>query len=346
MNSIIALLLIQDGLTMGAVYALLALVLVMVFSVTRVILVAQGELVSYGALTMASLQAGHLPGTALIAVAGGVIAAAMELWAYARGPRSRTHLVAAALYMLVPLAVFGLVAALAPQGSGAFVRVLLTLLIVVPLGPILYRVAFQPLASAPVLVLLIVAVALHFVLTGLGLIAFGAEGVRVAPLIDGMLRFGPYFLSAQALFTIAITLALIAALFVFFGSTLSGKALRATAFNEVGARLVGISTTGSGLLAFSLAALIGTVSGILIGSFATIYYDTGFIIGLKGFVAAILGGLGSYPLAAFGAVLVGLLESGSSFFASAFKDVLVFALIIPILMWRSFSAGHAEEEEE
>lgn len=346
MNSVILLLLVQDGLTTGAIYALLALVLVMVFSVTRVMFVAQGEIVSYGALTLASLQAGHLPGTAFIVAAGGLLAAAMDLWSYARGPRSGKRLVSAALYALLPLATLGLAAALAPHAPGALAQVAMTLLIVVPLGPILYRVAFQPLAEASVLVLLIVAVALHFVLTGLGLIAFGAEGVRVVPLVDGTLMLGPYLFSGQSLFAIAITVVLIAALFVFFGSTLRGKALRATAFNQVGARLVGISTTGSGVLAFTLAGMIGTVSGILIGSLATIYYDTGFVIGLKGFIAAILGGLGSYPLAALGAVLVGLLEAGSSFWASAFKDVIVFALIIPILMWRSLSAAHGEEEEE
>lgn len=84
---------------------------------------------------------------------------------------------------------------------------------------------------------------------------------------------------------------------------------------------------------------------MLIGPITTIYYDTGFLIGLKGFVAAIIGGLASYPLAAAGAVLVGLLESFSSFWASAFKEVLVFTLIIPVLLWRSFNSHHVEDEE-
>jgi hypothetical protein len=74
------------------------------------------------------------------------------------------------------------------------------------------------------------------------------------------------------------------------------------------------------------------LSGILIAPITTVYYDTGFLIGLKGFVGAIIGGLASYPLAAFGAVLVGLLESFASFWASAFKEVLVFTLIIPVLL--------------
>ena len=84
---------------------------------------------------------------------------------------------------------------------------------------------------------------------------------------------------------------------------------------------------------------------MLIAPITTVYYDTGFLIGLKGFVGAIIGGLVSYPVAAVGAVLVGLLESYSSFWASAYKEVIVFTLIIPVLLWRSLRAHHVEEEE-
>jgi branched-chain amino acid transport system permease protein len=75
-----------------------------------------------------------------------------------------------------------------------------------------------------------------------------------------------------------------------------------------------------------------------------VYYDTGFLIGLKGFVAAILGGMASYPLAAVGAMLVGLLEAFGAFWASAFKEVIGFTAIIPVLMWRSLRDRHHEEE--
>jgi len=108
---------------------------------------------------------------------------------------------------------------------------------------------------------------------------------------------------------------------------------------------MGISPALAGRLTFFLAAVIGVLSGVLVAPLTTIYYDSGFLIGLKGFVAAIIGGLASYPLAAAGAILVGLLESFSSFWASAFKDVIVFTLIIPVLMWRSLTSHHVEEEE-
>ncbi|MBV8157663.1 MAG: hypothetical protein JO278_08400, partial [Dyella sp.] len=90
---------------------------------------------------------------------------------------------------------------------------------------------------------------------------------------------------------------------------------------------------------------MGALCGILIAPLTTIYYESGFLIGLKGFVGAIVGGLVSYPVAALGALLVGLLESYSSFWASAFKEVIVFTLIIPVLLWRSLTSKHVEEEE-
>ena len=76
----------------------------------------------------------------------------------------------------------------------------------------------------------------------------------------------------------------------------------------------------------------------------TIFYDSGFLIGLKGFVAAIVGGMVSYPLAAVGAIMVGLLESYSSFLASEFKEVFVFTLIIPVLLYRSMNGKHSDED--
>jgi len=144
---------------------------------------------------------------------------------------------------------------------------------------------------------------------------------------------------------LGVTLVLVALLFVFFERSMIGKALRATAINRVGARLMGIPTAMAGDVSFALAALIGAISGLLIAPLTTVYYDTGFLIGLKGFVAAIVGGLASYPLALAGALLVGLLEAFSSFWASAYKEVLVFTLIIPVLWWRSRNSHHVEEEE-
>jgi branched-chain amino acid transport system permease protein len=216
---------------------------------------------------------------------------------------------------------------------------------VTALGPLLYRIVYQPLAEASVLVLLIVSVAVHLALTGLGLWFFGAEGSRTPPFSSESFRVGEVIVSAQSILVVLSSLLLILALYFFFGRTLYGKALRATALNRVGARLVGISPNLAGALTFTLGTLLCAFSGVLIGPITTVYYDSGFLVSLKGFVGAIIGGLASYPLAAVGALLVGLLESFSSFWASAFKEVIVFTVIIPVLLWRSLTAHHHEEEE-
>jgi len=234
---------------------------------------------------------------------------------------------------------------MAPLSLAFPVQIALTVGIVTALGPLLYRVAYQPLAEASVLVLLIVSVAVHFAMLGLGLWFFGAEGSRTPAFTNASLRLGDMTISGQSALVVFFSLVLIGVLYLFFDRTLYGKALRATALNRVGARLVGVSPTLAGSTTFTLAALLGAVSGVLIGPITTIYYDSGFLISLKGFVGAIIGGLASYPAAAAGSLLVGLLESFSSFWASAFKEVIVFTLIIPVLLWRSLTAHHHEEEE-
>jgi len=210
---------------------------------------------------------------------------------------------------------------------------------------VIYRLVYQPVEQASVLVLLIVSVAVHFALTGLGLLFFGAEGWRTPALVEGTVQIGPVAWTAQTFAVLATCAVLIGGLWLFFSRTLYGSALRATAVNRRGARLVGISTRVAGSLTFTLAAAIGALSGMLIAAITTIYYDTGFLIGLKGFVAAIFGGLVSYPAAAAGALFVGVLEAFSSFWASPFKEAIVFTLIIPVLLWRSFGSVHLDEED-
>jgi len=220
---------------------------------------------------------------------------------------------------------------------------LLTLALVTPFGGLIYRLAYESLADATVLVLLIVSVGVHFALTGLGLYYFGAEGFRNPSFWDDRFNLGPVTLSGQALIIFVASLALIVMLWLFFERSLHGKALRATAVNRLGARLMGISSQSAGRLTFTLAAFIGALSGLLIGPTTTVFYDSGFLIGLKGFVAAVFAGLSSYPLALLGAMAVGLLEAFGSFWASSFKEVIVFGSIIPVLLLRSLRDPHSEE---
>jgi branched-chain amino acid transport system permease protein len=348
MNTDIALWLVQDGVTTGAIYALLALGLLLVFAVTRVIFVPQGEFISFAGLTLGTLQLGQTPGTVYLLVGGGLLVAALDA-AQAlreRAPRRLPRIVLA--WVLLPVSLAVLASWAAPRKFGPWVQMALTLALIVPLGPMLYRVAYRPVANASVLVLFIVSMAVHYALTGLGLAMFGGEGLRTNAVSDRSFELGTLKVGAQSLWVVAASVGCMVALWFFFERSLYGKALRATAFNRVGARLVGIPTELAGGLAFLLAATIGALSGLLISPITTIYFDSGLMIGLKGFVGAILGGMASYPLAVLGALGVGLLESFSSFWASAYKESIVFTLLIPVLLWRSLSSRHpvVEDEEE
>jgi branched-chain amino acid transport system permease protein len=346
LNTTIMLFLLQDGITNGAIYALLGLALVLVFAVTRVILIPQGEFVTYGALTYATLASGQVPGTARLAVVMGIAAFGLDLVIRRRNLRPALIGRSFAINVLLPVAILALTLSLAGKQTPITIDIALSLLIVGAIGLYLYRIAFAPIAHTSVLVLLIAAVGCHLALQGIGLVFFGAEGQRGPPLSNTSFSIDPLRFTGQSVAVYVVTLALIAALWLFFGFTLYGKALRATAVNRLGARLVGIRTAMSGQVAFLLAAVIGATSGILIVPITTLYYDTGFLIGLKGFVAAIIGGLISYPLTAVAALLVGTVESFSSFYASNFKEVIVFALIIPVLLLRSLAAPAAEEDQD
>ncbi|HET6194872.1 MAG TPA: branched-chain amino acid ABC transporter permease [Acetobacteraceae bacterium] len=346
MNTTIMLFLVQDGITNGAVYALLGLALVLVFAVTRVILIPQGEFVTYGALTYASLASGQFPGTARLAVAMGVVAFGLDIFAGRKALHRRLVARAVLVNLALPGAIYALTSWFSVRQGGIAINIALSLLIVAAIGLFLYRVAFQPIAHTSVLVLLIASVGCHLAMQGFGLVFFGAEGQRGPPISNDAFTLGALRFTGQSIAVYAVTVAFIVALWLFFDFTLTGKALRATAVNRLGARLVGIRTTLAGQIAFLMAALIGALSGILIVPITTLYYDTGFLIGLKGFVAAIIGGLISYPLTAIAALVVGIVEAFSSFYASDYKEVIVFFLILPVLVLRSLSVPAVEEEKD
>lgn len=346
MNTTILLFLLQDGITNGAIYALLGLALVLVFAVTRVILIPQGEFVTYGALSYAMLATGQVPGTVRLAVAMGLVAFVLDLFFARKALHAGKVMRSVALNIVFPFALLGLTYALVGPNTPIAVNIALALLIVAAIGLFLYRIAFQPIAHASVLVLLIASVGCHLALQGLGLVFFGAEGLRGPALSNAAVTAGPLRFTGQSLAVYGLTVGFIVALWLFFGYTRTGKALRATAVNRLGARLVGIRTTLSGQIAFLLASVIGAISGILIVPITTLYYDTGFLIGLKGFIAAIIGGLVSYPLTAVAAIVVGIVEAFSSFYASNFKEVIVFTLILPVLVLRSLAAPQVEEEKD
>ncbi|MGA9332026.1 MAG: branched-chain amino acid ABC transporter permease, partial [Bradyrhizobium sp.] len=235
MNTTIMLFLLQDGITNGAIYALLGLALVLVFAVTRVILIPQGEFVTYGALTYATLASGQVPGTARLAVAMGVVAFGLDLFMRRRSLRPALVGRSLAVNVLFPAAILALTLTLAGKQTPIAIDIALSLLIVGAIGLYLYRIAFAPIAHTSVLVLLISAVGCHLALQGIGLVFFGAEGQRGPPLSNAAFTIAPLRFTGQSIAVYAVTVILIVALWLLFSFTLYGKALRATAVNRLGA---------------------------------------------------------------------------------------------------------------
>lgn len=336
MDGSIFLLLVQDGLTTGAIYLLLAVGLLIVFSVSGVIFIPQGDFVSFAALGFAGLLQGEVPGTLWLLDGAALVCAGLALLS----PRP----VRGAAWAALPAAAVTLATLGALRGGApAWVLGALAVAGTALLGPPIHRLVFRPLAGASILTLLIVAMALHYVLLGAGLVLFGPEASRTPAFSDANFTIGALDVSGHSLWVFGCCALLVVGLRWLFRFTLLGKALRATASNPLGARLMGIERGRTGALAFLLAAAIGGLAGLLIAPITPISYDSGFVIGLKGFIAAVLGGLASYPVAAAGALAVGGIESLVSFWLSAYSAPIVFGLLLPALAVLSLRRRSLEE---
>jgi len=322
-----------DGLINGAVYAQVALSLVLIYTVTRVVNIAQGEYAMFGALTLASFLEHRIPSTLFIAVLGLAASGLINAW------RKRHQPSRALLALVWPLGAAALLVAMTvgvvASQAGILVMMLASLLLVAALGPIVYHLTVSPIPNAGTIVLVIVSVGVQMVMQGLGLLFWGAKPYPVPPLATGEIVVGPAFVSYQSLWICAISLSMMAGLYLFFELTILGKALRATAVNRRGAQICGIPVALAGMISFFLAAAFSATSGMLVAPIITANYEMGFPLGLRGFVGSTMGGLGDYLLAIVGVLGVGVLESFAAYSVSSFRDAIVFLLIIPVLIWRN-----------
>ena len=325
--------LLVDGITNGAVYGLVALSLIVIYTVTRVVNIGQGEYVTLGALSFASALSGSFNVLSAI-VAGGLAAFALkDVTDGYLTARARIRLfLARSLWVFVVLAT-AFAAQLLP--GSYWLAVLASLVATASLGTLAYRMTVEPVSGASPIVLLIVSVGVYMVFHGSAVMIWGAEPRSVPPVVDGGLALGPIFITYQSLWICGISLIAMIALYLFSERTLIGQALQATAVNRTGAQLCGIPVRVAGQLSFAIGGGFSALSGLLLAPLVTANYDMGFPIGLKGFVAAALGGIVEYPTALIGVLLVGLTESFSAFQVSAFRDVVVFLMVIPILLWRN-----------
>jgi branched-chain amino acid transport system permease protein len=266
------------GLTVGAIYALVALGFSIIFNASHVINFAQGEFVMIGGMATVSLTGAGVP------------------------------------YMLaVPLAV----------AAAALV------------GLALEKFAVEPARGASVVTLIIITIGASIFLRGLAMVIWDKKLHALKPFTgDTPIAIAGATILPQSLWVLGVTFAIVLALSWFFGRTLLGKAMLATSHNRLAAQLVGINVRMVLFFSFGLSAALGAIAGILIAPITLTSYDVGVMLGLKGFAAAILGGLGSGIGAVIGGLVLGIAESMSAgYLSSAYKDAIAFVIILAVLFF-------------
>ena len=264
------------GLTIGSVYAMVAVGFNIIYNVTEIINLAQGEFVVLGGLVMVLLQV---------------------------------------QFGLHPLIAF-----------------FLTIMIVLGIGMLLDRLAIRTIRQPSVLTLIIATIAASMIIKGSAMYVWGKDPYDL-PAFSGRtpIAFLGAIIQPQALWIFGFLILVVVLLTLFFERTILGKAMKASADNPEAATLVGINVNHMILLSFALSAAIGALAGIGLTPMALMEYDRGAMLGIKGFAAVILGGLGSFPGAVLGGLLLGLIESlGAGYISSGYKDA--FALIALLLL--------------
>ncbi len=194
----------------------------------------------------------------------------------------------------------------------------------------------KPLAKHGVITMIIGTIGLSIALKGIAMVIWGKNALQVSPFVSGdpLLFFGAA-LDRQVLLVCVLTLLIMLLLWGFFELTLIGKAVQACSINQTAARLVGIPVEVMVLLSFFLSGAVSALAGAFIVPITLVEYGMGTMLGLKGFCAAILGGIGNNLGAVLGGILLGLLEGLSSgYISSTYKDAIAFLLLIVILIWR------------
>lgn len=269
-----------DGLTLGSIYAMIALGFTLIYNATGIVNFAQGEFVTFGALITISCAAAGLP---------------------------------------LPLAV------------------LLAVLAVTLVGGALEWVVFRPARRSSVITLIIITIGASIFLRGVAMWLWGPDALPLRhfsgqrPILLGAARILP-----QHLWILATVLTVMVALWLLGEKTQVGKAMRACAVNRDAAKLVGIPTERMVRLSFALSGLLGGLAGAIVAPLAMGKYNMGIMLGLKGFCAAILGGMGNPLGAVLGGLLVGILESLGAGISpigwSGFKDAIAFSVMLIVLL--------------
>jgi len=245
--------------------------------------------------------------------------------------------------MIGGMATVFLMAAGAPMPLAIALAVLLAVVIGFALG----KFAIEPARGAPVVSIIIITIGASIFLRGAAMLVWD-RNLHHMPAFSGSdpIDIGGAALLPQSVWVVGGMVIIVAALQVFFSHARIGKAMLATAFNPLAAQLVGISTRGMLLLSFALAAGIGAIAGILIAPITLTYAGVGIMLGLKGFSAAIVGGLGNPMGAVAGGLVVGIAEAMTAgYISSAYKDAVAFLIILAVLLIRPSGLFGRRESE-
>jgi branched-chain amino acid transport system permease protein len=280
------------GLTLGSIYALVALGFTMIYNATGIINLAQGEFVMLGGLVMVFFT----------------------------------------MVLNLPL----------------LLGFLLTILLVTLLGALFERLAIHPLRNASMITLIMITLAGSILFRGGAMFIWGKDPYALPPFMP---RPPLHFLGAtvqmQIFWILGITVLVVFGIHFFFHRTLTGKAMTACAFNSLAARLVGINVRKMVLLSFGLSAAVGAVAGAIITPITLMEYDRGPLLGLKGFAAAVLGGLGSGFGSVVAGFIIGILESfGAGLISSGYKDAIALLVMLMILWLKPSGLFGSKEESE
>ncbi|WP_077528982.1 branched-chain amino acid ABC transporter permease [Vreelandella utahensis] len=225
--------------------------------------------------------------------------------------------------------------ALTGMGMPMIVAVVLAVILASVLGLALQRLAIAPAKQADVVTLIIITIGASIFIRGIAQVVWGKEyhSMPNFSATQSLEVFGAV-LNSQSLWVFGIGAVLVVALVLFFTKTLSGKAILATSMNKEAARLVGIRTQVVLMLAFMVSAFLGSVAGIVVAPITFTSYDIGIILGLKGFVAAAIGGLGSGVGAIVGGLALGIVEAmAAGYISSDYKDAVAFSMILLVLFF-------------
>ncbi len=217
-----------------------------------------------------------------------------------------------------------------------FVSIFLTLLTAGIVGLLMERLTIRPLKNKDLLLMIMITISDSIVLRGLLMFKFGKDSYSYSPFTEGEpISICGAIIQQQALWVLGVTALCIVLLFLFFSKTLTGKAMKACSVDSTAAKLVGINVSQMVMLSFIFSAVVGAIGGIAITPISLMEYDRGPMLAVKGFCAAIMGGLGRGRGAVLGGLLIGILESMTAgYLNSGFKDALALLILLLVLFFK------------